>query len=64
MSSTQMELYNTMTVQEVADTYGITRDAVHKAMKSKANPLPARQSARTWLIHRLDAESRWGGNRD
>ena len=52
-----IDLTAVMTVQEVADTYGITRDTVHKAIQD--GKLPARQSAKTWLIRREDAQARW-----
>jgi excisionase family DNA binding protein len=53
-----IDLRDVMTVQEVADTYGITRDTVHKAIQD--DRIPARQSSKTWLIRREDAEARWG----
>jgi excisionase family DNA binding protein len=52
-----IDLRDVMTVQEIADTYGKTRDTVHKAIQD--GKLPARQSAKTWLIRREDAEKRW-----
>jgi excisionase family DNA binding protein len=52
-----IDLRDVMTVQEVANEYGITRDTVHKAIQD--GKLPARQSAKTWLIRREDAETRW-----
>jgi excisionase family DNA binding protein len=53
-------LAEVMTVQEVADEYGIKRSTVHWAIKSAVDKLPARKSGDTWLIRREDAEARWG----
>lgn len=52
------ELSGLMTAQEIADTYDIHRQTVHKAIRR--GYLPARQSGSTWLIRRADAEARWG----
>jgi len=50
-------LNQVMTVAEVAQMFGLTRDAVNKAIDR--NRLPARQSGSTWLIRREDAEYLW-----
>ena len=52
------DLTKLMTASEIADVFGVTRDAVHKAIQ--AGRLPARQSASTWLIRREDAIRLWG----
>ena len=54
----EQELMNVMTASEIAGEFDITREAVHKAIKS--GRLPARQSAATWLIRREDAIKLWG----
>jgi len=46
-----------MTVAEVANSYGLTRDAVNKACQR--NGIPWRRSGNTLLILRTDAEARW-----
>lgn len=46
-----------MTVTEAASRYGISREAVEKAIR--ANRLPARQSGATWLFRREDAAGLW-----
>ena len=48
-----------ITITEAARLYDIKHDTVLKAIK--AGKLPARQSVKTWLILRSDAEARWGG---
>lgn len=50
--------YREMSVQEIADTYGITRYAVHKAIER--GKIPARQSGKTWLIATNKAHEMWG----
>lgn len=47
-----------MTVQEIADEFGIHRQTVHDAMRH--DWLPSRKSGGTHLIRRRDAEERWG----
>jgi len=51
-------LNETITKQEIASAYGIHRQTVQDAIDSGA--IPARQSGKTWLIRRADAEKRWG----
>ena len=51
------DLYNVMTVKEVSIKYGVHRQTVHDAIRE--GYIPARQSGRTWLIHRKDAAERW-----
>lgn len=55
------ELYDIMTVTEVAKTYKLDVGGVRATIKREA--LPARKSGTTWLIHRADAEARWGGKK-
>jgi excisionase family DNA binding protein len=50
-----------MTVSEIAETYGISAQAVREACKE--GWLPARKSGATWLIRHADAEDRWGGQK-
>jgi excisionase family DNA binding protein len=50
-----------MTPQEVADQYPISVDAIYQAIRRQR--LPARQSGKTWLILRRDAERLWGHKR-
>jgi excisionase family DNA binding protein len=50
-----------MTPQEVAEQYPISVDAIYQAIRRQR--LPARQSGKTWLILRRDAERLWGHRR-
>jgi excisionase family DNA binding protein len=50
-----------MTPQEIAEQYPISVDAVYQAIRRER--LPARQSGKTWLILRRDAERLWGHKR-
>jgi len=47
-----------MTIREITDTAGITRQAVWQAIRK--GKLPARKSGATWLVRRADAQARWG----
>ncbi len=47
-----------MTVQEIADEFGIHRQTVYDAIER--GYIPARRSGATWLVRRADAEARWG----
>jgi excisionase family DNA binding protein len=47
-----------MTVQEIAEEFGISRFTVHDAIRN--DWLPARRSGKTYLIRRRDALERWG----
>jgi excisionase family DNA binding protein len=47
-----------VTVREIAEDYGLSTDAVYKAIERKR--LPAQRSGATWLIRRRDAEALWG----
>lgn len=47
-----------MTPQEIADTFGITSDAVYQAVRR--GRLAARKSGKTLLILRRDAQALWG----
>jgi uncharacterized protein (DUF433 family) len=51
-------LAQVMTAQEVAEEYPISVNAVYQAIRRKK--LEARQSGKTWLILRRDAEKLWG----
>jgi len=46
-----------MTPQEVSEQFSISTEAVYQAIRR--NRLPARQSGKTWLILRSDAERLW-----
>jgi excisionase family DNA binding protein len=50
-----------MTPQEVAQEYPISVEAVYQAIRRKR--LAARQSGKTWLLRRRDAEQLWGHKR-
>jgi excisionase family DNA binding protein len=47
-----------VTVREIAEDYGLSTDAVYKAIERER--LPAQRSGATWLIRRRDAEALWG----
>jgi uncharacterized protein (DUF433 family) len=49
-----------MTVSEIAAEYGISAQAIRKACARGV--IPARKSGAIWLVRRLVAEARWGGN--
>lgn len=61
LSSTEGLLSLVMTPQEAAEQYPISVDAVYQAIRR--DRLPARQSGKTWLILRRDAERLWGHKR-
>lgn len=46
-----------MTPQEVSEQFSISVEAVYQAIRR--NRLPARQSGKTWLVLRRDAERLW-----
>jgi excisionase family DNA binding protein len=50
-----------MTVQEIAEEFGLSRFTVHDAIHH--DWLPARRSGKTYLIRRRDALERWGERR-
>lgn len=54
-------LYDVMTVEEIAHTYGLeagtVRVSIHRGY------IHARKSGKSWLIHRDDARARWGKKR-
>lgn len=50
-----------MTPQEIAQHYPISVDAVYQAIRHQR--LTARQSGKTWLVLRRDAERLWGHKR-
>jgi hypothetical protein len=60
-STIDNELMRVTSTQEIAQEYPITADAVYQAIRSKR--LAARQSGKTWLVLRRDAERLWGHKR-
>lgn len=50
-----------VTPQEIAEEYPISVGAVYQAIRR--DKLPARQSGKTWLVLRRDAERLWGHRR-
>lgn len=57
LESIESELTSVMTATEVAEAYGITERTVRQSCER--GYIPARQSGKTWLIRRRDAEARW-----
>jgi uncharacterized protein (DUF433 family) len=51
-----------MTAPEIAETYGVSVQAVRKA--ATEGWIPARKSGATWLIKRYEAHQRWGKRGD
>jgi excisionase family DNA binding protein len=50
-------VWEVLTITEAADEFGISREAVEKAIRS--NRLSARKSGATWLFRREDAAALW-----
>lgn len=57
----KQQLHNVMTVTEVSQFYHIDVGGIRATINRSL--IPARKSGTTWLIHRADAEARWGSKR-
>lgn len=55
---TAAELNAVMTIAEIEEEYGINASGIRATIERGS--IPARKSAGTWLVRRVDAQSRWG----
>jgi hypothetical protein len=55
---TAAELNAVMTIAEIEEEYGVVASGIRATIERGS--IPARKSAGTWLVRRVDADARWG----